>query len=133
MKAESQPHTIAELLKWRGPTELIAATPDQTVASAIQMLRGNGISQLPVIEDGKVVGAIRAGRQMSAFGGMASLVLAGGRDAAYPLCERMRVFAPAESLGGVESLINHPGTDTVLLRRKGGLLGADQSTAVSAW
>ena len=59
MKVESQSHTISELLKWRGPSELIAVTPDQTVESAIQMLRGNGISQLPVIEDGKVVGAIR--------------------------------------------------------------------------
>ncbi len=59
MKAESQAHTVGELLKWRGPTELIAATPDQTVEEAIDLLRGNGISQLPVIEDGQVVGAIR--------------------------------------------------------------------------
>ena len=53
-----------------------------------------------------------AGRQMSAFGGMVSLVLAGGRDAAYRLCERTRVFALAESLGGVESLISHPASMT---------------------
>ena len=53
-----------------------------------------------------------AGRQMSAFGGMVSLVLAGGRDAAYRLCERTQVFALAESLGGVESLISHPASMT---------------------
>ncbi|MGK2948429.1 MAG: cystathionine gamma-synthase [Acidimicrobiales bacterium] len=49
-----------------------------------------------------------AGRQMSAFGGMVSLQLAGGERAAVALCERTEVFTLAESLGAVESLIEHP-------------------------
>ncbi|MBA4609379.1 cystathionine gamma-synthase [Aeromicrobium sp. Marseille-Q0843] len=53
-----------------------------------------------------------AARQMRRFGGMISLRLAGGRQAALDLCSRTRVFTLAESLGGVESLIEHPGAMT---------------------
>jgi cystathionine gamma-synthase len=53
-----------------------------------------------------------AARQMSAFGGMVSLRLAGGVDAALRLCESTEVFTLAESLGAVESLIEHPGRMT---------------------
>jgi cystathionine gamma-lyase len=49
-----------------------------------------------------------ARRQMRGFGGMVTLVLRGGFDAARRFMERTRLFACAESLGGVESLINHP-------------------------
>ena len=49
-----------------------------------------------------------AKRQMHAFGGMMSLVLRGGLDNARRVLERCRIFALAESLGGVESLIEHP-------------------------
>jgi cystathionine gamma-synthase len=49
-----------------------------------------------------------AARQMSGFGGMLSFRLAGGEDAALRVCERARLFTLAESLGGVESLIEHP-------------------------
>jgi cystathionine gamma-synthase len=49
-----------------------------------------------------------AAKQMSGFGGMLSFRLAGGEDAALRVCERARVFTLAESLGGVESLIEHP-------------------------
>ena len=49
-----------------------------------------------------------AARQMSAFGGMVTAVLAGGVEEARRMLERCRVFALAESLGGVESLIEHP-------------------------
>ena len=45
---------------------------------------------------------------MHAFGGMISLELAGGLDDARRFLERCRLFALAESLGGVESLIEHP-------------------------
>ncbi len=45
---------------------------------------------------------------MSGFGGMLSFRLAGGEDAALRVCERAQVFTLAESLGGVESLIEHP-------------------------
>jgi cystathionine gamma-synthase len=53
-----------------------------------------------------------AAKQMSAFGGMVSVRLRGGRQAAHDLCSRTEVFILAESLGGVESLIEHPGAMT---------------------
>jgi cystathionine gamma-lyase len=49
-----------------------------------------------------------AGQQMRAFGGMVTAVIAGGLDAARRFLERVDFFALAESLGGVESLIEHP-------------------------
>jgi cystathionine gamma-lyase len=49
-----------------------------------------------------------ARRQMDGFGGMISVYVRGGLDAARRMMERCRLFALAESLGGVESLINHP-------------------------
>lgn len=49
-----------------------------------------------------------AKRQMDGFGGMVSIILKGGRDAAVRFCEGTKLFALAESLGGVESLVNHP-------------------------
>ena len=49
-----------------------------------------------------------AKRQMDDFGGMVSIVLKGGREAATRFCESTRLFTLAESLGGVESLVNHP-------------------------
>ena len=53
-----------------------------------------------------------ARRQMPAFGGMLSAVVTGGMAAARRTLERCRIFALAESLGGVESLISHPATMT---------------------
>ena len=53
-----------------------------------------------------------AARQMSGYGGMVSVRLKGGADAARNLCARTEVFILAESLGGVESLIEHPGAMT---------------------
>jgi cystathionine gamma-lyase len=49
-----------------------------------------------------------ARRQMSGFGGMLAFVIRGGLPAARAFLESLRVFACAESLGGVESLIEHP-------------------------
>src|SRR3546814_10636516 len=45
---------------------------------------------------------------MDGFGVMLSIVLKGGVDAAKRFCERAELFTLAESLGGVESLVNHP-------------------------
>ena len=53
-----------------------------------------------------------AARQMDGFGGMVSIVLKGGFEAARRFCERTELFALAESLGGVESLVNHPAVMT---------------------
>jgi cystathionine gamma-synthase len=53
-----------------------------------------------------------AARQMTGFGGMVSVRVKGGRVAAQQLCARTEIFILAESLGGVESLIEHPGAMT---------------------
>ncbi|WP_052851478.1 cystathionine gamma-synthase [Streptomyces avicenniae] len=53
-----------------------------------------------------------AAKQMRGFGGMVSFRVAGGEEAAVAVCDRARVFTLGESLGGVESLIEHPGRMT---------------------
>ena len=53
-----------------------------------------------------------AAEQMRNFGGMVSFRMDGGEAAAVEVCNRARLFTLAESLGGVESLIEHPGRMT---------------------
>ena len=53
-----------------------------------------------------------AAKQMRGFGGMLSFHVAGGEQAALEVCGRTKVFTLAESLGGIESLIEHPGRMT---------------------
>ncbi|MFD5553699.1 MULTISPECIES: cystathionine gamma-synthase [unclassified Streptomyces] len=53
-----------------------------------------------------------AAKQMKRFGGMVSFQVAGGEEAAVAVCDRARLFTLGESLGGVESLIEHPGRMT---------------------
>ena len=53
-----------------------------------------------------------ATRQMHGFGGIVTVVLKGGFEAAKRFCERTELFTLAESLGGVESLVNHPAVMT---------------------
>ncbi|KQR97403.1 cystathionine gamma-synthase [Williamsia sp. Leaf354] len=53
-----------------------------------------------------------AARQMKRFGGMISVLVAGGAPAAQEFCARTEVFTLAESLGGIESLIEHPAAMT---------------------
>jgi cystathionine gamma-synthase len=53
-----------------------------------------------------------AAKQMRRFGGIVSFTVDGGIPAALAVCARTRVFTLAESLGGVESLIEHPGRMT---------------------
>jgi cystathionine gamma-lyase len=49
---------------------------------------------------------------MSGFGSLISFYLDGGEKEARKVCASTKVFALAESLGGVESLIEHPGLMT---------------------
>ncbi|MFJ1745445.1 cystathionine gamma-synthase [Streptomyces sp. NPDC088116] len=51
-------------------------------------------------------------KQMKAFGGMVSFQVTGGEEAAVAVCDRAKLFTLGESLGGVESLIEHPGRMT---------------------
>jgi cystathionine gamma-synthase len=53
-----------------------------------------------------------AAKQMRRFGGMVSFTVAGGREAALRVCAATKIFTLAESLGGVESLIEHPAAMT---------------------
>jgi cystathionine gamma-synthase len=53
-----------------------------------------------------------AAKQMKAFGGMVSFRLRGGEAEAIDVCNRAQLFTLGESLGGVESLIEHPGRMT---------------------
>ncbi|MFC3193499.1 cystathionine gamma-synthase [Marinicella sediminis] len=49
-----------------------------------------------------------AKQQMRGFGGVISVLIKGGLDETTAMMERCQLFALAESLGGIESLINHP-------------------------
>lgn len=53
-----------------------------------------------------------ASRQMKRYGGMVSFRVRGGEEQALAVCDRAQVFTLGESLGGVESLIEHPGRMT---------------------
>lgn len=53
-----------------------------------------------------------ARQQMTSFGGMLSIQLVGGELAAFALLKATKIFTLAPSLGGVESLIEHPGAMT---------------------
>ncbi len=71
---------------------------------AVSEVRWPGLAEHP--------GHEAARRQMSDFGGMVSFRVAAGRDAAMRVAAGTTVFTLAESLGAVESLIEHPGVMT---------------------
>ena len=68
--------------------------------SAFEMVTYPGLSSHPQHDLAK--------KQMNGFGGMITAVMGGGLDAARRFLERVQIFTLAESLGGVESLIEHP-------------------------
>jgi cystathionine beta-synthase len=51
--------SLGDLLRTRGPRQLVTVGPDATAAAAIDLLQATGISQLPVLQDGKPVGSIQ--------------------------------------------------------------------------
>jgi cystathionine beta-synthase len=51
--------SLGDLLKSRGPRKLVTISPEANVASAIQLMEETGISQLPVLQEGKPVGSIQ--------------------------------------------------------------------------
>jgi cystathionine gamma-synthase len=53
-----------------------------------------------------------ASRQMKRYGGIVSFRVTGGEQHALDVCDRTKIFILGESLGGVESLIEHPGRMT---------------------
>ncbi len=52
-------HSVGDLLRTRGPRQLVTVTPEATAAEVIELLQAKGISQLPVLQDGKPVGSIQ--------------------------------------------------------------------------
>jgi cystathionine beta-synthase len=52
-------HSLGDLLRTRGSRPLVTIAPDATAAAAIELLQSAGISQLPVLQDGKPVGSIQ--------------------------------------------------------------------------
>lgn len=53
------PHSVGDLLRTRGPRQLVTVSPKTTVTEAIDLMQNTGISQLPVLQDGKPVGSIQ--------------------------------------------------------------------------
>jgi cystathionine beta-synthase len=56
---EEPAFSVGDLLRTRGPRELVTITPAATAASAIELMQGRGISQVPVLDDGKPVGSVQ--------------------------------------------------------------------------
>jgi cystathionine beta-synthase len=52
-------HSLGDLLKMRGPRQLVTICPEATAASAIELMQTANISQLPVLQDGKPVGSVQ--------------------------------------------------------------------------
>jgi cystathionine beta-synthase len=52
-------HTVGDLIHSRGPRTLATVEPDTTVADAVGLMQSQGISQLPVLRDGRSVGSIQ--------------------------------------------------------------------------
>jgi cystathionine beta-synthase len=50
---------VGDLLRLRGPRQLVTIGPDATAAQATDLMQTTGISQLPVLQDGKNVGSIQ--------------------------------------------------------------------------
>jgi cystathionine beta-synthase len=59
MKAEVEPQSVGDLLAKRGTVPVISVAPGDKAEVAIRLLRRHDISQLPVVEDGQIVGCIR--------------------------------------------------------------------------
>ena len=58
--------SIGDLIRRRGPRQLVKITPDATAEQAIGLMEGAGISQLPVIDKGKPVGTVTDNDLLSA-------------------------------------------------------------------
>lgn len=84
---------------------------ERHAANALQV--AEGLRRLPQVEHVFYPGLpdhpghAVARRQMSAFGGMLSFTVVGGKEAAVAMASRLRLFSNATSLGGVESLLEH--------------------------
>jgi cystathionine beta-synthase len=58
-QSEPRIQTVGDLLRARGPRTLMTIDPDATAAEAVELMQTSGISQLPVLRDGRAVGSIQ--------------------------------------------------------------------------
>ena len=96
----------------------------KTLALRMEQHQKNALALARYLEDHEKVSAVHypglrshpqyalAKKQMDGFSGMISFEIKGGKPAALKFLRALRLFALAESLGGVESLIEHPATMT---------------------
>ncbi len=56
---EKPPHSLGDLIQTRGPRKLVTITPEATVEDAIELMQSAGISQLPVLQNGRAVGSVQ--------------------------------------------------------------------------
>jgi cystathionine beta-synthase len=59
IRADLPTTTVGDLLRARGPRKLVTVSPTTTAAEAVELLQATGISQLPVLEDGRSVGSVQ--------------------------------------------------------------------------
>jgi len=95
-------------LKTLGVRVRQATATAQTLATRLSNHRAVERVYYPGLPDHPGHSLVGPDAQMKGPGAMISLVLAGGLSSARTALERMRIFACAESLGGVESLAEHP-------------------------
>jgi cystathionine gamma-synthase len=91
----------------------------KTLAIRMQRHCDNAERVVAMLREHATVTAVRypdndeiARKQMTRFGGMVAFRVRGGEQQALEICAKTRIFTLAESLGGVESLIEHPGRMT---------------------
>jgi cystathionine beta-synthase len=58
-QTELPAHSVGDLLRARGPRTLVVVGPETTAANAVELMQASGISQLPVLRDGRSVGSIQ--------------------------------------------------------------------------
>ena len=124
---------VLESLQWWANTLGISAAPFdsfltlrglRTLRARLKVHEENAAAVVDLLHRDESVSAVHypglqshpghavAARQQSGFGAMVSFELQGGRDAVETFVSNLKVFALAESLGGVESLVAHPATMT---------------------
>jgi cystathionine gamma-lyase len=94
----------------------LAVRMDRHCANAVELAswltKQKGVEKVYYPGLAEHAGHAVASRQMRGFGGMISVRVAGGMDGAKRFTTATKLFSLAESLGGVESLVNHPATMT---------------------
>jgi hypothetical protein len=118
---EQPAHSLGDLLKTRGLRQLVTTGPETTVAEAIELLQQTGISQLPVLQDGKPVGRTNRSSTWTRL----SAVRDDERAATLGACRDLtnEVFEGLDLGGEIAAVAAQRLGDTVLLWGSAGLAG----------